>query len=112
MSYPASKGGRQLVALLRLRPFLRHPFGFVLDGPLQELAGVAWSQPIRAPALVNGNPHAAVNTRIARVFRLDAGWEIRAPADAVVLIGADAINPSSTGLIWRSRHDSNMRPTV
>jgi hypothetical protein len=25
MSYPASKGGRQLVALLRLRPFLRHP---------------------------------------------------------------------------------------
>jgi hypothetical protein len=33
-------------------------------------------------AAVDGNPFANGSTKIARVFRLDEGWEIRAPADA------------------------------
>jgi hypothetical protein len=57
------------------------PPGFVLDGPASRTrgSGVVTTHPCLAPA--NGDPYAAVSTRTARVFRLDEGWEIRAPAD-------------------------------
>jgi hypothetical protein len=57
------------------------PPGFVLDGPATRtrVSGVVTTPPCLAP--VNGDPYAAVSTRTARVFRLEEGWEIRAPAD-------------------------------
>jgi hypothetical protein len=58
------------------------PPGYVLDGPASRtrVSGVVTTHPCLAP--VNGDPYDAISTKTARVFRLDEGWEIHAPADA------------------------------
>jgi hypothetical protein len=71
------------------------PPGFVLDGPAPRTR-VVTTRPCLAP--VNGDPYAAVSTRTARVFRLEEGWELRAPADTSdqdVLRVFDALPPSA-----------------
>jgi hypothetical protein len=55
------------------------PPGFVLDGPPRSHV-VMTTHPCLTP--VDGNPFVGKAVRAARVFRLEKGWEIRAPADA------------------------------